>query len=80
MDIQNPGTFSLSQWNGGDGNWTDATHWQTQAYDYTNINKGTANLPNNTSTTFADGATNTVPINNTGTNQYYDAIHQRRQT
>ncbi len=73
MDIQNAGTFSGSQWNGGVGNWSDATQWSTQVDGYTNINKGTDGNANDTSTTFADGATHTAPINNTGSSLFYDA-------
>ncbi len=73
LSIQNPGTFSLSQWNGGNGNWNDPSQWSTQTYGYTNINKGTANISNDTSTTFADGAANTAPINNPTSQFYYDA-------
>ena len=74
LSIQNPGTFSLSQWNGGIGNWSDGTQWQTQPYGYSNITKGSAGIANDTSTTFADGATATAPINNTSTTHYYDAV------
>ena len=82
MDIENPGTFSLSQWNGGSGNWSDATHWGTQQYGYTSVNKGLATINgaanpeygNDTSTTFSDGATQTAPINNSGSQLYYDAF------
>ena len=82
LDIQNPGTFSMSQWDGGNGNWSDATHWATQKYNFTGVNKGQATINgvanpeygNDTSTTFADGATNTAPINNGGSQLYYDAV------
>jgi autotransporter-associated beta strand protein len=74
MDITNPGNFFTSQWNGGNGVWSDGTQWQTQTWNYTNINKGTSNLPNDTSTTFADGATPTAPINNSGAQNFYDAV------
>ncbi len=82
MDIQAPGTFSLSQWNGGNGNWSDATQWGTQQYGYTSVNKGLATINgvanpeygNDTSTTFSDGATQTAPINNSGSQLYYDAF------
>jgi autotransporter-associated beta strand protein len=73
LSIQNPGTFSISQWNGGNGNWSDGTQWQTQQYGYSNITKGTDGIANDTSTTFADGATATAPINSTSTTHYYDA-------
>ncbi|MGD0283931.1 MAG: autotransporter-associated beta strand repeat-containing protein, partial [Dissulfurispiraceae bacterium] len=74
MDIQDPGTFSVAQWDGSAGNWSSAAHWQTQAYGYTAINKGTSGIANDTSTTFADGATNTAPINNVSSSLYYDAV------
>ncbi|MDP9172348.1 MAG: polysaccharide lyase family protein [Planctomycetota bacterium] len=74
MDITNPGTFSASQWDGSSGNWSDPSHWQTQHYGFTAINKGTLNLTNDTSTTFADGATQTAPINNNAGQLFYDAV------
>lgn|GEM_PF-1623649 len=82
MDIQNPGTFSQSIWNGGTGNWSDGAQWGTQPYGFTAINKGQAtingvtnpNYPNDTSTTFADGAMPIAPINSAGSQLYYDAF------
>ena len=70
-----PGTASVAQWNGGSGNWTDGTQWSTQQDGYTAINKGTSGIANDTSTTFADGATHVAPVNTTGsTPNVYDAI------
>jgi autotransporter-associated beta strand protein len=81
MDIQTVGTFSQSQWNSSSGNWSDGTQWMTQQNGYTGVNKGAATINgvanpeygNDTSTTFADGATATAPINNAGAALYYDA-------
>lgn len=74
LDIQNSGTFYASLFNGGSGNWSDASKWSTQGYGYTNITKGSAGIANDTSTTFADGATAIAPINNVGLLKYYDAF------
>ena len=75
LDISAPGTASVAQWNGGSGNWTDGTQWSTQQDGYTAINKGTSGIANDTSTTFADGATHVAPVNTTGsTPNVYDAI------
>ncbi len=75
MDIQNPGTFSVAQFSGSAGNWSTAANWRTQPYGYTGIVKsGTSGDVYSTSTTFADGATNTAPINNAGGQSYFDAI------
>jgi fibronectin-binding autotransporter adhesin len=73
-DILNAGTFSQSLWNGGSGSWTDGTQWQTQLDNYTAVNKGTGTITNSTSTTFADGATATAPVNNATSQNYYDAV------
>ncbi len=74
LDIQAPGTYSLSQWNGGVGTWSSGANWQTQQDNYTGVNKpGTSGDIYSTSTTFADGATATAPINNASTTNYYDA-------
>jgi fibronectin-binding autotransporter adhesin len=73
LDIQNPGTWSQSQWNGGTGNWTDGTQWLTQKSNYTAVLKGTASNVYSTSTTFADGASATAPVNSAATTNYYDA-------
>jgi autotransporter-associated beta strand protein len=72
LDLQDSGTFSGSQWDGGSGNWSDATHWQTRANNYTALVQ-TGDPANSTSTTFADGATHFAPINSTATQTYYDA-------
>jgi autotransporter-associated beta strand protein len=73
-DILNAGTFSQSLWSGGSGSWGDGTQWQTQLDNYTAVNKGTGTISNSTSTTFADGATATSPINNATSQNYYDAV------
>lgn len=73
LDIQPPGTWNLSQWNGGTGNWTDNAQWGTQRYGYTATLKGTGGVQNSTSTTFTDGATAVAPVNNSSTTNYYDA-------
>lgn len=82
LDVTPAGTSSFSQWNGGSGNWSDGTQWGTQAYGFSSVNKGLATINgvanpefgNDTSTTFADGATHTAPINNAGSQLYFDAI------
>ncbi len=72
LDEQDAGTYSQSQWDGGTGNFSDASHWLTQPDGYTNV-VPTGAPANSTNTTFAAGATHTAPLNNITSSLYYDA-------